>query len=81
MTVVALHGICDDGAKVDVLETRGSVVLSATVEGHGEGSSCTKQAKMQQVTVKLAHPVNDRPVLDAHTGRPVSYKGLQGISS
>lgn len=80
VTVVALHGACDDGAAVDVLETRGSVVLSATVKGRANEGNCTKQAKMQQVTVKLERPVNDRVLLDARTGQPVPYKGLRGIS-
>lgn len=80
VTVVALHGVCDDGAEVDVLETRGSVVLSATVKGHEDGSTCTKQARMQQVTVKLERSVGDRVLLDARTGQPVPYKGLRGIS-
>ena len=79
VTVVALHGVCDDGPVVGVLETRGSVVLSASVKGHEDGGNCTKQAKMQQVTVKLERPVGDRVLLDAHTGRPVVYKGLRTI--
>ncbi|MFF1399192.1 hypothetical protein ACFVZD_36035 [Streptomyces sp. NPDC058287] len=80
VTVVALHGVCDDGAEVDALETRGSVVLSATVKGHDDGAICTKQARMQQVTVKLERPVGDRVLLDARTGRPLPYKALHGIS-
>ncbi|MFB7715498.1 hypothetical protein [Streptomyces sp. NPDC056105] len=80
VTVVALHGVCDDVSEVDVLETRGSVVLSATVTGHEGGATCTKQARMQQVTVKLERPLGDRVLLDARTGQPVPYKGLHGIS-
>lgn len=80
VTVVALHGVCDDEAEVDVLETHGSVVLSAAVKGHGSGSTCTKQASLQQVTVELERPVGNRVLLDARTGRPVPYKGLDGIS-
>ncbi|MFG2559147.1 hypothetical protein [Streptomyces sp. NPDC048496] len=80
VTVVALHGACDDGPKVDALETSGSVVLSATVKDHEDGSICTKQARMQQLTVKLERPLHDRVLLDARTGQPVPYKGLRGIS-
>ncbi|MFF7144048.1 hypothetical protein ACFZB5_22855 [Streptomyces nodosus] len=80
VTVVALHGVCDDGAGVDVLETRGSVVLSAAVKGHEGGGICTKQSRLQQVTVKLERPVGDRVLLDARTGRPVPYKGSRGVS-
>ena len=78
VTVVALHGVCDDGAAVDVLETSGSVVLSASVKDHKDSGTCTKQAKMQQVTVKLERPVGDRVLLDARTGQPVRYKGPLG---
>ncbi|WP_028804422.1 hypothetical protein [Streptomyces sp. 142MFCol3.1] len=80
VTVIALHGVCDDGAEVGVLETRGSVALSAAVKGHKSGGTCTKQARMRQVTVKLERPVGDRVLLDARTGQPVPYKGLRGIS-
>ncbi|MFD9504439.1 hypothetical protein [Streptomyces sp. NPDC060035] len=80
VTVVALHGVCDDGPAVDVLETSGSVVLWASVKDRKDSGNCTKQAKLQQVTVKLEHPVGDRILLDAHTGQPVPYKGLHGIS-
>lgn len=78
VTVVALHGVCDDGAAVNVLETSGSVVLSASVKGHKDSGTCTKQAKMQQVTVKLERPVGDRVLLDARTAQPVPYKGPLG---
>ncbi|MFE7244439.1 hypothetical protein [Streptomyces sp. NPDC057580] len=80
VTVVALHGVCDDGPAVDVLETSGSIVLSASVKDRKNKGNCTKQAKLQQVTVKLKHPVDDRVLLDALTGQPVPYKGLNGIS-
>lgn len=80
MTVVALHGVCDDGPVVDVLETRGSVVLSASVKARENTGNCTKQAKMQQVTVKPDRPMGDRVLLDAHTGRPVPYKPPHGPS-
>ncbi|MFE4960347.1 hypothetical protein ACFRCW_42015 [Streptomyces sp. NPDC056653] len=81
VTVVALHGVCDDGPEVDVLETRGSVVLSASVKYRKDGGDCTKQARTQQVTVKLERPVGDRVLLDAPTGRPVPYKGPHGPSA
>lgn len=81
VTVVALHGVCDGGSAVDALETRGSVVLSASIKDHKDSGNCTKQAKMQQVTVKLERPVGDRVLLDARTGQPVPYKGLRGISA
>ncbi|MFI1952940.1 hypothetical protein ACH437_13990 [Streptomyces xinghaiensis] len=80
VTVVALHGFCDDGPVVDVLETRGSVVLSAFVKSPEYTGNCTKQAKMQQVTVEPDRPVGDRVLLDAHTGRPVPYKPPHGPS-
>ncbi|WP_435846157.1 hypothetical protein [Streptomyces diacarni] len=73
VTVIASHGACDDGAVVDVTETSGSVVLSASVRGRRAGL-CTKQAVLQQVTVQLGRPVGDRVLLDAHTGRPVPYR-------
>ncbi|MFF9221872.1 hypothetical protein [Streptomyces viridosporus] len=81
VVVVALDGGCDEGPEVDVLETRGSVVLSATVEDHKSSGACTKQARMQQVTVELARPVGDRVLLDARTGQPIPHKGTRGISS
>ncbi|MEU6826653.1 hypothetical protein ABZ921_39125 [Streptomyces atriruber] len=70
VTVIALHGACDDGAAVNALETAGSVVLASSVKGADDGI-CTTQAKMQRVTVELDRPVGDRVLLDAHTGRPV----------
>ncbi|MCX5323369.1 hypothetical protein [Streptomyces sp. NBC_00120] len=80
VTVVALHGACDDGAVVDVLETTRSVMLSASVKEANDDGNCTKQAKLQQVAVELERPLGDRVLLDAHTGQPVPYKGLRGIS-
>jgi hypothetical protein len=53
-------------------------VLSASVKGHKDSGTCTKQAKMQQVTVKLERPVGDRVLLDARTAQPVPYKGPLG---
>ncbi|MGW0703311.1 hypothetical protein ACWD0A_29185 [Streptomyces sp. NPDC002867] len=57
---------------MDVLETRGSVVLSASVKSPKTGD-CSTQAKKKHVTVKLDRPVYDRVLLDAYTGRPVPY--------
>ncbi|MFD7819515.1 hypothetical protein ACFV6E_42395 [Streptomyces sp. NPDC059785] len=74
VTVVALHGVCDDGPAVDVLETAGSAVLSALVKSREDGGTCTKQGKLEEVTVKLARPLGDRVLLDAHTGRPIAYR-------
>ncbi|MGI5136526.1 MULTISPECIES: hypothetical protein [unclassified Streptomyces] len=74
VTVMAGHGACDDGPAVDVLETGGSVVLSASIVGTNDGP-CTKQLLGEKVTVKLGRPLGDRVLLDAFTGRPVSYGG------
>lgn len=76
VTVDALHGACDNGAAVHVLETPGSVVLSNTVKDRKHTGFCTKQGVLQQVTVKLSRPVGDRILLDALTGRPLTYKPL-----
>jgi hypothetical protein len=72
VTVMAHHGSCDDGPVVTALETRGSVVLSASVTGTSDGP-CTSDLRGEKVTVKLDRPVGDRIVLDAFTGRPVPY--------
>ncbi|MFF8731734.1 hypothetical protein ACF073_35415 [Streptomyces sp. NPDC015171] len=81
VTVVALHGACDDGPSVAVLETRGSVVLSGSVNhGKNDSGNCTKRARLRRVTVKLARPLGDRVLLDAHTGRPIPYKPSHGPS-
>ncbi|NGO71549.1 hypothetical protein G5C65_25005 [Streptomyces sp. SB3404] len=80
VTVVALHGACDDGPVVDVLETRGSVVLSASVKHRKHEGYCTKQGKLQQVTVRLDRPLGDRVLLDVINGRPVPYKPDHGPS-
>jgi hypothetical protein len=78
--VVALHGACDDGPVVDVLETRGSVVLSAYVVGTQDGRPCTTQLLGKDVTVTLERPLGDRILLDAFTGRPAPYGGPNGQS-
>ncbi|WP_206442406.1 hypothetical protein [Streptomyces boncukensis] len=80
VTVVALHGVCDDGPAVDVLETRGSVVLSPSVKHRKHEGHCTKQGKLQQVTAKLDRPLGDRVLLDVITGRPIPYKPERGPS-
>ncbi|MEV8413927.1 hypothetical protein AB0P45_09980 [Streptomyces niveus] len=80
VTVIALSGTCDGGPAVDVFETRGSVVLASSVKEPAKSGNCTKQGKLQQVTVKLDRPVGDRVLLDAHTGRPVPYKPPHGPS-
>ncbi|MFF3612157.1 hypothetical protein [Streptomyces sp. NPDC002580] len=72
LTVLAIHGSCDDGPAVKVPETSGSVVLSASVKNPRDGD-CTSEARGQQVTVKLRRAVGDRALLDAYTGRPVPY--------
>ncbi|EXU65807.1 hypothetical protein Z951_23640 [Streptomyces sp. PRh5] len=80
VTVVALRRVCDHGPAVEVLETPGSVVLSASVKPRKGGGTCTKQGKLQEVTVKLDRSLGDRILLDAHTGRPVPYKPSLGPS-
>lgn len=81
VTVVAVHGACDDGPGVEVLETPGSVVLSASVVNTRTSDGiCTKQAKLKEVTVKLARALGDRVLLDVQTGRPVPYKPQYGPS-
>ncbi|AXQ55804.1 MULTISPECIES: hypothetical protein [Streptomyces] len=75
VSVVALHGSCDDGVEVDVWETKASVVMASTVKNSGGDGNCTKQAKMQRVTVSLKSPLEGRAILDARTARPVPYKG------
>jgi hypothetical protein len=79
VSVIAIHGACDDGPSVDVLETRGSVVLSASVK-NPETGNCSAQARQKQVMVKLNRPVGDRILLDAYTGRPVPYGQPNGPS-
>jgi len=77
--VVASHGSCDDGPAVHVLETGGSVVLSASVVGSKDGP-CTDELRGEKVTVKLDRPIGDRVLLDAFTGRPVPYGPSNGAS-
>ncbi|WP_351222763.1 hypothetical protein [Streptomyces sp. NPDC002133] len=70
VVVVANHGSCDKGPAVDVLETDGSVVLSASVVGTEPGP-CRKALPAKEMTVELDRPVGDRVLLDAFTGGPV----------
>jgi hypothetical protein len=77
LTVVAYHGACDDGPAVKVLETGGSVVLSASIQNPDE-SNCTAQKREKQVTVGLDRPMGDRVLLDAYTGGPVAYRETPG---
>ncbi|WP_037683046.1 hypothetical protein [Streptomyces griseus] len=79
VTVMAEHGACDDGPAVHVLETAGSVVLSASILGTDDGP-CTTQAIGEKVTVTLKRPLGDRVLLDACTGRPVPYQQRFGAS-
>ncbi|MGW4044815.1 hypothetical protein [Streptomyces sp. NPDC004721] len=72
VTVIADHGACDNGPAVAVLETDGSVVLSASVVGRKEGP-CTDQGLSEVVPVKLDRPLGERVLLDAFTGLPVPY--------
>ncbi|WP_431961589.1 hypothetical protein [Actinacidiphila sp. bgisy160] len=74
VTVLAGHGACDDGPAVEVLETRDSVVLHATVRG-GSDSPCTAQLLSDPVTVHLDRPLGGRILLDAFTGGPVALVG------
>lgn len=75
VTVLAGHGACDDGADVQVRETAGSVVLSASVLGATDGD-CTAQLLFQKVTVKLKRELGDRVLLDAFTGAPVAQRRI-----
>ena len=75
VTVLALHGACDDGALVKARESGGSVVLSGYFKNPSQEGHCTKEAIGQRVTVRLARPLGDRVLLDAHTGRPIPVAG------
>ncbi|AZQ32722.1 hypothetical protein EJ357_04085 [Streptomyces cyaneochromogenes] len=81
VTVHAFHGSCDDGPRVDALETDGSVVLSAyVVDTKDDGLPCTDDLRTRKVTVQLDRPLGDRILLDAFTGRPVPHGNLTGPS-
>ncbi|MEH0422981.1 hypothetical protein [Streptomyces sp. B21-083] len=73
VTVVAQHGTCDDGPRVQALETDGSVVLSATVAGGNYDGACAAVMLEKKVKVTLDRPLGNRIVLDAYMGRPVPY--------
>ncbi|MZD07365.1 hypothetical protein GTW43_20095 [Streptomyces sp. SID5785] len=80
VSVVTVHGACEESSAVDVLETKGSVVLSATAVNRRGDGLCTKQAELRQVTVRLDRPLGERLLLDAHTGLPVPYRPENGPS-
>lgn len=81
VTVMTLHGACDDGSTVPTQETRESVVLSASVmHPKRDNANCNKRGELQRVTVQLDRPLNDRVLLDAHTGQPIPYKPKFGPS-
>ncbi|MFB7421450.1 hypothetical protein ACFC1L_43600 [Streptomyces sp. NPDC056210] len=80
VSVVTLQGACDNSPNVHAWETPDSVVLSADVTGKKRDGVCTKQGKLQQVTVKLDRPIRDRVLLDAITGKPIAFKPLHGPS-
>ncbi|WP_431037520.1 hypothetical protein ACQYWQ_24550 [Streptomyces sp. P6-2-1] len=73
VTVIARHGVCDDGPRVAVRETGGVVVLSGSVAKARPGP-CTKQSRLTPVRVRLRRPLGGRVLLDALTGAPVPYK-------
>ncbi|MGP3770345.1 hypothetical protein ACTWJ8_05855 [Streptomyces sp. SDT5-1] len=75
VTVVAVHGVCDDGPRVRARETRGSVVLTTSVVDREGEQTCTAQGKLERVVVKLRAPLGDRVLLDAVSGGPVPYRG------
>ncbi|NEB74690.1 hypothetical protein G3I40_05515 [Streptomyces sp. SID14478] len=80
VTVTFLQGVCDKRSTPVVVETGGSVVLSYPITRRHETKLCTKQAKLEQVTVRLKRSVGDRVLLDAITGRPLAYKPSHGLS-
>jgi hypothetical protein len=79
VTVLAGHGSCDDGPAVEVLETDGSVVLSASVVGTAHGL-CDAMMHIKKVTVEVDRALGDRLLLDAFTGRPVPFGQSSGPS-
>ncbi|MER5527986.1 hypothetical protein ABT075_25925 [Streptomyces sp. NPDC002677] len=79
ITVKAAHGACDDGPVVKALETDENVVLYASVKGAQTGP-CSADLIEQNVKVELRKPLGDRILLDAFTGRPVSYGEPDGRS-
>jgi hypothetical protein len=79
LKVLVGHGSCDDGPAVDVLETDGSVVLSASVVGTKDGP-CNSAMYIEKVTVEVDRALGDRLLLDAYTGRPVPFEQSSGPS-
>ncbi|MFE7072121.1 hypothetical protein ACFU96_18765 [Streptomyces sp. NPDC057620] len=77
VTLRALHGSCDRGPAVAVLETADNVVFSAGVRDRSDGP-CTSETRSGKVRVELDRPVGDRMLLDASTGRPVPYAAPVG---
>ncbi|WP_353940209.1 hypothetical protein ABII15_00500 [Streptomyces sp. HUAS MG91] len=80
VSVLTLHGACDEGSVVDAWETHGSVVLAARIKHRQSSGNCTKQALFQKVTVQLKRPLGNRVLLDGLTATPVVYRGLRGTS-
>ncbi|MFJ2740801.1 hypothetical protein ACIO3O_14130 [Streptomyces sp. NPDC087440] len=80
VTVVAVHGACDDGPVVEALETSGSVVLSVTAGRRTRDGLCTKEGRLRQVTVTLDRALGKRVLLDAQTGLPIPYRPSNGPS-
>ncbi|MHC5903057.1 hypothetical protein ACVNF4_03960 [Streptomyces sp. S6] len=79
VTVIVPHGTCDAGAGVKVLETPGSVVLTAYVRAPKSGP-CRADLKMEPVRVRLAAPLGTRALLDASTALPIPYDLPKGAS-
>lgn len=73
LSVYTMHGDCDDGAAVEVLETGGRVVLYAHVVGQ-RNVVCDAAARTIKVNVKLQRPIGDRLLLDALSGQPLPYR-------
>ncbi len=81
VTVVFSHGVCDEGFDVNAYETRGSVVLFVVVRKPQKHGLCTKQAVSEQAMLQLEHPLDDRVLLGALTGKPVRYRPEHGRSA
>lgn len=77
-TVDAGHGACDGGVAVDVLEGAGTVVLGGRIlpgKEVAEGMGCPAILLQTKVPVTLGKPLGDRVLIDAASGRPLSYAG------
>ncbi|MER5888983.1 hypothetical protein ABT160_34595 [Streptomyces sp. NPDC001941] len=79
VTVTAVHGACDLGAAVAVLETDESVVLTGTVKEAPVDDSvdCAAVLNQSPVTVKLRRPLGTRALLDAHSGDGITGQGRE----